>query len=294
MPTLHHHDDQVTLWCGDALDVARELPTGSVDCIVSSPPYFGLRDYGADGQYGLESSPTEYVERLRVLFAELRRVLADDGTLWLNIGDSYTEKNLLGIPWMLAFALREDGWILRNDIIWYKPNAMPQAVHDRLSARHEHVFLFVKQRRYWFDIDAIRRSPSEWALKAFEGRWQARSDWKRDAVRTDRVTVGMDRANGYNRKGANPGDMWEISSSTSSLDGAHFAIYPIELPQRCILAGCKPGGVVLDPFSGSGTTGLAAQRTGRRYIGVDINQEYLDLSLNTRLRNAALDFEADA
>jgi DNA modification methylase len=285
---VHYSDAQITLHHGDALEIARELPDGAADCIVTSPPYYGLRDYGVDGQYGLESTPAEYVDNMRVLFGELRRVLADDGTLWLNIGDSYSaagghtdpgqtsqlqgrrvqlmqnipskgadrpRKSLLGIPWRVAFALQDDGWILRNAIIWHKTNAMPESVRDRLPSRYEHVFLFSKSRQYWFDLDAVREPAPDVGLKT-------------------------------------PGDVWTMP--TTPFSEAHFAVYPPALPIRCILAGCKPGGVVLDPFSGSGTTGLAAQRTGHRYIGIDISAAYLDLSLRTRLHAAALDFEAGA
>jgi site-specific DNA-methyltransferase (cytosine-N4-specific) len=306
----YYSDDQITLHHGDALDVAREMPSGSVDCIVTSPPYYGLRDYGTPGQYGLEASPADYVERLRVLFGELRRVLADDGTLWLNLGDSYArnpgkggsgtpngrniaamgypggaglpigEKNLIGVPWRVAFALQDDRWILRNAIIWNKPNAMPESVTDRLSGRYEHVFLLVKQQRYWFDLDPIREPHSSVAPKRFAGAgdWVKTTDWNHNRS----GYVGRDE------NGRNPSDVWTLP--TRPFPQAHFATYPIALPQRCIQAGCKPGGTVLDPFHGSGTTGQAAQHCGRRYIGVDINAEYLELSLNTRLRNATLDF----
>lgn len=319
--SIHYQDDQVTLYFGDALQVAYCLPDGAADCIVTSPPYFGLRDYGIDGQYGLEASPAEYVENMRALFSELRRVLADDGTLWLNIGDSYQSsggmegvgpnaavgstlrqaegrtrpksglpaKNLLGIPWRVAFALQDDGWILRNAIVWNKPNAMPESVTDRLSGRYEMVFMFSKQPRYWFDLDPIRE-PLSYApgpdLPAIAD----------DPIRyapgvkgqTGRAITGRRRTFTDNG-GRNPGDVWNIN--TQPFSAAHFAVMPRELAQRCIMAGCKPGGTVLDPFSGSGTTGLAAQALGRRYIGIDLNAEYLDLSLTTRLANAALDFE---
>jgi DNA modification methylase len=470
----YYTDDQVTLHHGDALDVAKELPAAAVDCIVTSPPYFGLRDYGTEGQYGLESSPAEYVETMRALFNELRRVLADDGTLWLNIGDSYVgnaspggestrtiagkpnanrpisvtkpgiPKNLMGIPWRVARALQEPqytgtihsevdrawlaalidgegciaihrrmdegrkrptyapmlqvsntnlpilerclevagvgsishsdrgrnrriyrwcvtanqarqvlrevyphliakqpqaraaiaatnggrrgepdpgaerawleikalnkggnhdggwptpascfdpGWILRNAVIWAKPNAMPESVRDRLSGRYEHVFLFAKQPRYWFDLDPIRephvtgdralvkvpRGSQAWSANASVGQPQQCSG-----------TAGV----GRDANGRNPGDVWTIP--TQPFSAAHFAVMPVQLATRCILAGCKPGGTVLDPFSGSGTTGLAAQRTGRRYIGIDLNAEYLEMSLNTRLREMPLDFEEPA
>lgn len=309
---VYYSDDQVTLHLGDALDVARTLSDGAADCIITSPPYYGLRDYGIAGQYGLESSPADYIDKLRVLFSELRRVLVDDGTLWLNIGDSYArnpakgttgtmngrnvprmgyagnrigkpdlpEKNLLGIPWRVAFALQDDGWILRNAIIWHKPNAMPESVTDRLSGRYEHVFLFAKQPSYWFDLDPIREPHSCDRLRG-SGPRSAKGTGRNDAETATSNKQG-------NPSGRNPGDVWSIN--TQPFPGAHFAVYPPALPQLCILAGCKPGGTVLDPFSGSGTTGLAAQRTGRKYIGIDINPAYHDLALNTRLHDATLDF----
>lgn len=320
MPDLFYEDDQVSLYHGDALEVAGALPNHSADCIVTSPPYFGLRDYGIEGQYGLEKSPAEYVETMRRLFSELRRVLADDGTLWLNIGDSYASgpigtqngacgkratdgartranivlsshkpesglppKNLLGIPWRTAFALQDDGWILRNAIIWNKPNAMPESVTDRLSGRYEMVFLFSKSRRYWFDLDPIREPVTD--SRAFPAH-----NWREGAVgvagKSSILNKGWKPEDSPN--GRNPGDVWSIN--TQPFSAAHFAVMPVTLAQRCIVAGCKPGGTVLDTFSGSGTTGLAAQRTGRKYIGIDLNAEYLDLSLKTRLAQSALDF----
>lgn len=289
-----YQDDLVTLHHGDALDVSRGLPDSSVDCVVTSPPYLGLRDYGVPGQYGLEASPAEYVEKLRALFSEVRRVLADDGTFWLNLGDSYApSKNLEGIPWRVALALQDDGWILRNAIVWSKPNAMPESVTDRLSSRYEHVFLFAKSPRYWFDLDAIREDATTLRTAALS--------WDRGETpipgqkpqhrpgRTPYVRGDSRHATGETPARKNPGDVWEIT--TKPFPGAHFAAMPVALAQRCIEAGCRPfGGTVLDPFSGSGTTGMAAQRLGRRYIGIDINRDYLDLSLRTRLRDAALDF----
>lgn len=314
MSTPYYQDDAVTLYRGDALDVLRSMPDRNVDCIVTSPPYFGLRDYGSEGQYGLEASPAEYVETMRALFSEARRVLADDGTLWLNLGDSYNNtssgqngtgstgitggrhdriggrrtslpsrlpaKNLLGIPWRVAFALQDDGWILRNSIIWAKPNAMPESVTDRLSTRHENVFLFSKRARYWFDLDPIREphasTPDREGKNALRGQKAMRP-------------VGPN-SGAYSEGGRNPGDVWSIA--TQPFPGAHFAVMPSALAERCILAGCKPGGTVLDPFSGSGTTGMAAARHGRRYVGIDLNADYLDLSLRTRLAQPGLDFGA--
>lgn len=331
--SIYYQDETITLHHGDSLDVARTLETGSIDCIVTSPPYFGLRDYGSDGQYGQEQTPAAYVETMRTLFAELRRTLTDDGTLWLNIGDSYSSaksgqtsanvdggtittvkraavnslpsKNLLGIPWRVAFALQDDGWILRNAIIWHKPNAMPESVTDRLSCRYEPFFLFSKSQRYNFDLDPIREEltypDAADGSRVFGGKNKAADLQTGSSARRTGNTYGgkysaEDKARpangarhtGGHAKGKNPGDMWSIN--TQPFPGAHTAVMPQELARRAIVAGCKPGGTVLDPFSGSGTTGLVAQNNGRKYVGIDISADYLKLSLETRLQNAALDF----
>ncbi|MFI1734020.1 DNA-methyltransferase [Streptomyces acidicola] len=323
----YYRDEQVTLLLGDALAQLRTLPADSVNCIVTSPPYYGLRDYGTPCQYGLESTPAAYVETMRSLFAEARRVLAKDGTLWLNLGDSYSaeppgksehgmrsstlmgksaaaplresvrtagvdrskflpRKNLLGIPWRTSFALQDDGWILRNEIIWHKPNAMPESVRDRLSNRHEHLFLFSKQPRYWFDLDQIRephtmrpqRRPTGHKTRQKLGVLpaQTHSTSQRDEPGVDGHPLGR-----------NPGDVWSIP--TRPYTAAHFAVFPIDLPLRCIKAGCRPGGTVLDPFSGSGTTGAAARQLGRRYIGIDLNPAYHDIARD-RFAQGVLDF----
>jgi DNA modification methylase len=353
----YYSDDSVTLYHGDALGVLRELPDGAVDCCVTSPPYFGLRDYGVDGQYGLEASPAEYVETMRAVFAEVRRVLVDDGTLWLNLGDSYVSSNghtdpnntstlrgrrqagmtpgivgrradlppksLLGMPWRTALALQDDGWTLRNDVIWSKPNAMPESVTDRLSSRHEHLFMLSKSRTYWFDLDPIREPllhpDAADGTRVFGGKQggvgKVGSSFriaggmpntygrKREASCADTsgltgsgttTTVGATPATDVDTsvqtdsgiRGRNPGDVWTVP--TQPFAEAHFAVMPQALAERAILAGCKPGGVVLDPFSGSGTSGLAATKHGRRYIGIDLNRDYLDLSLRTRLEQMAL------
>ncbi len=307
MTQPYYQDESVTLWHGDALSVLRELPDTSVDCCVTSPPYFGLRDYGVDGQLGAEASPAEYVENLRAVFAEVRRVLADDGTLWLNLGDSYSsgartsyastgkaggrigsarppsalpDKNLMLIPARVAMALQDDGWIIRNDIIWAKPNGMPESVADRLSTKHEHVFMLAKSRRYWFDLDPIR----EPHVAPPQGGLFKRGE---DSYVTRATGTKQGKWDGeYSANGRNPGDVWSIP--TQPFPGAHFATMPSALAERCILAGCKPGGTVLDPFSGSGTTGLAATKHGRRYVGIDLNPDYLDLSLRTRLAQGVL------
>lgn len=309
--TPYFADDHLSLYLGDAATTLAELPDGAADCIVTSPPYFGLRDYGVAGQIGAEGSPAGYIDALVAVFREARRVLADHGTLWLNVGDSYSTyagnrgaptgiaakrradpwqsappgaglsgdrpaKNLLGVPWRTALALQDDGWILRSDIIWAKPNGMPESARDRPSTKHEHLFLLTKQRHYWFDLDAIRepydgdRSLSRRAHRSANKPHTATGTWAPAA-----------------ETGRNPGDVWQIP--TTPFPGAHFATFPVELPSRCIAAGSRPGGVVLDPFSGSGTTGLAAARLGRRYIGIDLNRDYLDLSLRTRLAQPALD-----
>ncbi|MGD9752404.1 MAG: site-specific DNA-methyltransferase [Acidimicrobiia bacterium] len=340
MRSAYYEGDRVTLHHGDSLEVLREMPNQSVDCCVTSPPYFGLRDYGVEGQYGLEASPAEYVETMRALFAEVRRVLTDDGTLWLNIGDSYSgswgnqgrkeergtqraingpmmtpvhdgrypttgsntgaikpgappAKNLLGIPWRTAFALQDDGWILRNDIIWSKPNAMPESVTDRLSTRHEHLFMLSKSARYWFDLDPIREPHTETSIQRAQPHRTAPGRSAREGLPYAGVaqaqTLNLDQMNHPN--GRNPGDVWDVS--TRPFSEAHFAVMPPLLAERAILAGCKPSGVVLDPFSGSGTTGMAALKHGRRYVGVDLSADYLDLSLRTRFAQPGFDFGGD-
>jgi DNA modification methylase len=320
--TPYFSDEAVTLYHGDSLAVLRTLPDASVDCCVTSPPYFGLRDYGEVGQYGLESSPAEYVETMRAVFAEVRRVLADDGTLWLNLGDSYysgkgnpgpnsadekqsarrgwvrsidkpgqswgRRKSLLGIPWRVAFALMDDGWILRQEVIWHKTSCTPEAVKDRPSRVHEQVFLLTKRPTYWYDADAIRgeSDPEQVAHN--------RRHAKESATHTARAAATGQPGN-INNVGihARPGSgkpnaksVWDVG--TVPFAAAHFAVFPPTLAERCVRAGCKPGGTVLDPFSGSGTTGLAAAKHGRKYVGIDLNADYLDLSLRTRLGQAAL------
>jgi DNA modification methylase len=327
-------DAAARLYVGDAREVMAEMPDRSVSCVVTSPPYFGLRDYGLPGQYGLEATAEEYVDNLRRVFAEARRVLADDGTLWLNIGDSYSGgarrsydtdgrksrgralagqrpvsglpgKNLLGIPWRLATALRQDDWIVRNQIIWAKPNGMPESVRDRLSCRHETIFLLVKQPRYWFDLDAIRETLQWSQPHPAGGRWQGpgHGGTRRRLVQpkgggkystsaeplrgrchgNQMLPTGRRHAAAHGR-GKNPGDVWVMP--TRPFRQAHFAVFPIDLPLRCIAAGCRPGGTVLDPFNGAGTTGLAARQLGRQFIGVDISAAFCDLAI-ARMRAVA-------
>jgi DNA modification methylase len=313
------------LYVGDARSVLARMPDRSANCIVTSPPYWGKRNYGVAGQYGHEDTPAAYVNTLREVFAEARRVLADDGTCWLNLGDCYSTggggatgkhaylgahvtthratelgvKNLLGLPWQVAFALQSDGWILRNAIIWHKPNAMPESVRDRLNCRHELLFLLAKSPAYWFDLDPIRE-PHKTVQTREPGNPRERT---RPPGRPARCTrppkygpgsrevstasrYGSSRHRRGHPNGRNPGDVWSIP--TRPYHGPHFAAYPIDLPLRCIAAGCKPGGVVLDPFAGSGTTGLAAIHLGRRFTGIDLSPDFARLAAG-RLAQALAD-----
>lgn len=297
----------IRILTGDCRDVLRTLADGSVQCCVTSPPYFGLRDYGHDGQIGLEQTPEEYIAAMVDVFRCVRDVLADDGTLWLNIGDSYNAagrtghgtrvgfkqgtnrasaagadqcrpsvdslkpKDLIGIPWMLAFALRADGWYLRQDIIWSKPNPMPESVRDRCTKAHEYLFLLSKSARYYYDAQAI----AEPAINAgrvveYDGTQKnceaAQDERMRTRVAGDR-TVGDTR----NRR-----SVWEVA--TQPFSEAHFATFPPALIEPCILAGCPVGGTVLDPFFGAGTTGLVADRLQRNAIGIELNPQYAEIA----------------
>jgi len=276
-----------TILSGDAAACLRKLDADSVHCCVTSPPYFNLRDYGAPGQLGREATPKEYVGKLAEVFREVRRVLRPDGTLWLNIGDSYTSggrktgdfdakpKDLIGIPWMLAFALRSDGWYLRQDIIWRKPNAMPESVRDRCTKSHEYIFLLSKSERYYFDAAAIR----EKALESSRARYKSAFNCgKKELIGRGRGSVspnspGMREFTGYRNKRS----VWDIN--TAGYRGAHFAVFPEKLVEPCVLAGCPQSGIVLDPFMGSGTTGVVAKRLGRGFIGIDINTDYCIMAI---------------
>lgn len=350
----------VRILVGDCRERLRDLADASVNCCVTSPPYFGLRDYGVEGQMGLEPTPDEFVAGMVEVFREVRRVLRDDGTLWLNIGDSYAasgrggnptresstlqgsnvsqeqsmikrrgsqlpaglheaarqadsigrawvktppglkQKDLIGIPWMLAFALRADGWFLRQDIIWSKPNPMPESVRDRCTKAHEYLFLLSKGPRYHFDQDGIRESAaSSWDpdnCKAPDG-WdtgegghgafhrngrQAGSSGNK--ARKPGTARGCPEGTGSNVCGSVPWEgtrrnkrsVWEVA--TQPFSEAHFATYPPALIEPCILAGCPKGGTVLDPFFGAGTTGLVADRLQRGCVGIELNPEYAELA----------------
>jgi DNA modification methylase len=259
---------------GDVRTRLAELPDGSVQTCVTSPPYWGLRDYGQGDQIGLEQTPEEYVAQMVDVFRQVRRVLADDGTLWLNLGDSYgAGKQLIGIPWRVALALQADGWVLRQDIIWNKPNPMPESVKDRCTKAHEYVFLMSKASRYKYDQAAIaeeslrpgavgiiggQKARREPPISESDPRYRGGSEqWGRS------VEVGSRR----NRR-----SVWTTASRP--FPGAHFAVMPEALVEPCILAGSSPDDLVLDPFAGSGTVGVVALRHGRDFIGVELNPEY--------------------
>ena len=273
---------------------------------------FGLRDYGVEGQIGLEPTPDEFVAKLVAVFRDVRRVLRDDGTLWLNLGDSYNAgtnakrkngtgnvgnwhtadetggvrvnvvglkpKDLIGIPWRVAFALQADGWYLRQDIIWHKPNPMPESVRDRCTKAHEYIFLLSKSAKYYFDSDAIKEPCSEATHERAKYRWK----------RTQNGGGSKESMQGHNydndfgdmtvdlEKGKNKRSVWTVP--TKPYKGAHFATYPPALIEPCVLAGSRKGGIVLDPFNGSGTTGEVAILSGRKYIGIELNAAYLELA----------------
>tara|TARA_R110000824_G_scaffold56264_1_gene154201 strand:- start:105 stop:1031 length:927 start_codon:yes stop_codon:yes gene_type:complete len=292
------------IYQGDVVDKLQDLDNDSVQCVVTSPPYWGLRDYGVDNQLGLEETPEKYVKNLVNVFREVKRVLKDDGTVWLNLGDSYNtspsgnkfwsngvgsnkyykdkkihqkekrnfgtikNKDLVGIPWRVAFALQADGWYLRQDIIWHKPNPMPESVKDRCTKAHEYIFLLTKSSKYFYDADAI-----------------AEKTITKDNVNRDRDTTrlnntpGRTKMNGLktnNYETRNKRSVWKIN--TKPYKEAHFAVFPEELPTLCIKAGSKEGDVVLDPFFGSGTTGWVSQRLGRAWIGIELNPEYIKIA----------------
>ena len=427
----YYEDDAIMLLLGDAAEVSSALDPQSIQAVVTSPPYFGLRDYGVDGQLGAEASPAEFVANLVAVFEAIRPALADDGVMWVVLGDSYSNttagwgagggstlvgskqsrhetprprivdrpaKNLLGIPWRFAFAMQDAGWILRNDIIWAKPNGMPESVTDRLSTKHEHVFMFAKSPRYYFNLDPIRRPLAESSVARLAQDVESQVGTTR--ANGGAKTNGNFKAVGDVLAGANPGDWWAIP--TQPFPGAHFATFPPELPRRCVLASTREGGkrcdcdeqimsptgtragddpsqltgraglnrprgasegtrpithreqrshaeqikksphieamrkrcgtafahyirtdasgarplpqnildefmdagwltkpapcehpempadTVLDPFSGSGTTGMVANQAGRKYVGIDLNPEYHDLALKTRLAQGVL------
>lgn len=293
------------LLLGDALEQLRTLPSESVHTCITSPPYYNLRDYGIAGQIGRETSVEEYLQKLVRVFREVRRVLREDGTLWVNMGDSYatrsgkqpptntrnsyghTEKrtpqgykykDLIGVPWQLAFALREDGWYLRQDIVWYKTNAMPESVKDRCTKSHEYIFLLSKSERYYFNAAAIREPVTsiKGNARTFRGggAYVGGQCYSNSACVERKSHGNCENQAGYRNKR----DVWPVS--TTGFRGAHFAVFPEKLIEPCVVAGCPESGIVLDPFMGSGTTGVVAKQLGREFIGIDLNSEYVEISAN--------------
>lgn len=274
---------------GDCRGIMRRWAKDGIKAqtCVTSPPYFGLRDYGHDGQIGLEQTPDEYISAMVDVFRCVRDVLADDGTVWLNIGDSYgKEKQIIGMPWKLAFALQNDGWILRQDIIWHKPNPMPESVRDRCTKAHEYIFLLSKSEKYFFDSEAIKEPSVTPANLQIAKRNKSPHKGQRDSGMRE-TTGGFDKITKvYDMR--NRRSVWTIS--TRPYKGAHFATYPPALIEPCILAGSRNGDIVLDPFMGSGTTAQVALQNGRMYIGCELNESYKELQ-NQRI--ASVVYEKD-
>ena len=299
--------------CGDALEILRTLPDNSVHCCITSPPYYALRDYGAEGQIGREDTPAQYVARLTDVFSEVRRVLRPGGTLWLNIADTYAAKgkpcdsvdpkypkgrngqmaeinrkvegckakDMIGIPWMLAFALRDSGWYLRSDIIWMKANPMPESCKDRPSRCYEHVFLLTKSHCYYYDAAAIAEPMAPSSVARYK-RGRIGGKYAEEVPGQGNIQgLNKARSGGYYEDGAvptvrNKRDVWQINPFPYK--GGHFAAFPPKLVETCLLAGCPQDGIVLDPFLGSGTTAAVAKQMGRHYIGIELNPDYCTLA----------------
>lgn len=299
-----------TIIQGDSREKLKTIKSKSVRCCVTSPPYYGLRDYGVDGQIGLEQSPEEFVQQMVDVFREVKRILTDDGTLWLNLGDSYAgsgkgfgatdhgklgehandflpkpnkisnglkPKDLIGIPWRVAFALQADGWYLRSDIIWHKPNCMPESVTDRPTKSHEYIFLLSKSERYYYDYESIKEYAVDGDGKPPNGSRgvigsQNTGNRNRDEEQSfPKPKVQYERIEKRNKR-----TVWNVN--TASYSEAHFATFPAKLIEPCILAGTKLNDIVLDQFFGAGTTGLVALQNGRNFIGVELNPEYIEIA----------------
>ncbi len=311
---MNYPDDFINkVICGDCIDVMRQMPDGCVDCCITSPPYFGLRDYGMGGQIGLEPTLKEYVEKMSMVFREVNRVLKDHGTLWLNLGDTYATgttaprqkarlvgnkqekprmvsrvgtpeglktKDLIGIPWRVAFALQADGWYLRQDIIWHKPNPMPESVTDRCTKAHEYVFLFSKSQKYYYNQKSISEPLSTAPHKPGNNKHPSKTAGPNDRGGNSQWDDTKERV--WCKKGfRNKRSVWSINTQPTKI--AHFATFPEKLIEPCILAGCEKKGTVLDPFGGSGTTGLISKRLHRKYILCELNPEYVEKIANKRL-----------
>jgi DNA modification methylase len=353
-PTWQTADGRFRVYLGGCLENLRALPDESVHCCVTSPPYWGLRDYGMEGQLGMEPTPGEYVEKMVAVFAEVRRLLRPDGTLWVNLGDSYAAsaknrtpeqatrnstladgkqtqggvliqpnkvveqlkpKDLIGIPWRVAFALQADGWWLRGDHVWGKPNGMPESVEDRPTRSHEYVFMLTKSERYWYDSKAVRTAPKASTITrlAQDVEMQAGSARANGGAKTNGTMKAVrrsDKQRGHTRRHAGFNDRWDAMEREEQMaEGAnlrsvwwippaqckeaHFAVMPKRVAQICILAGCPAGGTVLDPFLGTGTTLEVAASNGCQGIGIELNPDYLPIVRN-RLEQGVLDFGGDA
>lgn len=312
-----------TIFNKDCIEGLKELPDASVNCCVTSPPYFGLRDYGNDGQIGLEATPDEYVAKMVDVFRGVKRVLKDSGTLWLNLGDSYgayggdtyhgfneryhgngggnskqnntlngikeikletglRPKNLLGIPWRVAFALQANGWYLRQDIIWHKPNPMPESVTDRCTKAHEYIFLLSKSQRYYYDYEAIRYPMLEASIQRNQSGWNGNEDRSWVSGKQNNMSKYLGSAKAKEAEYANKRSVWTVT--TKAFKEAHFATFPEDLIVDCIKAGCPEGGIVLDPFMGAGTTALVSRKLNRNYVGFELNPDYIKIA-EKRLHN---------
>lgn len=296
---------------GDALRMLQTLPSEIVHTCVTSPPYWGLRDYGVNGQIGLEQKPDEFVQALVLVFREVRRVLRNDGTLWVNLGDSYSgsgglgsqfgqlerglkkykqpskpneiglkSKDLVGIPWKVAFALQADGWYLRQDIIWHKPNPMPESVKDRCTKAHEYIFMLAKSEKYYYDAASIKEPAITNDKRRPYGSPGANMLDTRKAQGLGALRQDVDAGKFRNRR-----SVWTVN--TKPFKGAHFATFPEKLIEPCVLAGCPEGGLVLDPFFGAGTTGVVAHKNNRHYLGIELNPEYAKIA-EERISNVTL------
>lgn len=303
-----------TIYCGDSLQVLQGLPENSVHCCVTSPPYYGLRDYGEAGQIGREATPEEYIDRLTAVFREVRRVLRPDGTCWVNIADTYCgtgskaghadpknpqgrngqqvavnhrapgckPKDLIGIPWLLAFSLRNDGWYLRSSIIWHKANPMPESTRDRPTRCYENVFLLTKSKKYFYDWQAVAEPIAPTTAARYKSGRSEKQKYAEEVPGQGKVQgINKGRARGAVKDEIilpirSRRDVWQIN--TVPYSGGHFAAFPPKLAETCILAGCPIGGVVLDPFLGSGTTAAVAKQLSRYYIGIEISPDYCALA----------------
>ncbi len=314
---VYYEEKGIVLLHGNCLEIVPLLAPDSIQCCVTSPPYWGLRDYGHGDQIGLERTPQRYTEQMTNVFAGINNALKPDGTLWLNLGDSYASygdskcvpqsinedqrgmpkegaknrgaaafknstikhKDLVGIPWRVAFALQADGWYLRSDIIWNKPNSMPESVTDRPTKAHEYIFLMSKSGKYYYDHEAIKEQNTDLERTNYKPgpRAYKEGNTSQCADKRTRRNDGFEKyAQGTICEGRNKRSVWNVA--TKPYLGAHFAVFPPELIEPCILAGTKEGDIVIDPFSGSGTVGQVCKKHKRRYIGIELNEEYLKLS----------------